>query len=463
MGLHVIILAAGQGTRMHSDIPKVLHPVAGKPLLFHVLNTITTLTPDQIYIVHGHGGKQLQQTFADYPTPITWVHQKQQLGTGDAVKQVLPHLQTDDTALILLGDMPLIAAECLRRLLQQITQATDIGVLTANVTDPSGLGRIVRDKTCQHIHAIIEDKEIADTHINDLTPAEIRAICEINTGVLALPVAVLQQYLPKIRDDNNKGEYYITDVITLAAQAKHTIHPIVCEHAWQALGVNTRIQLAQVERHYQHAQALALMQQGVTIIDPKRIDIRGTLHAGRDVTIDVNTVFEGDVQLGDGCYIAPNVIIRDSQLADKVHVQAHSVIEGARIGAHSQIGPFARLRPGSQLAEHVHIGNFVELKNTTIAAHSKACHLTYLGDATIGAYTNIGAGTITCNYDGINKFQTNIGDHVFIGSNTLLRAPVSIGNHATTGAGAVIRHDVNDYQLSITWQEQRFKDDWKRK
>ncbi len=462
MGLHIIILAAGQGTRMCSDKPKVLHTVANNPILSHVLATAAALTPDHMYVVYGDHGEQLQQAFVDYPTPITWVHQTQQLGTGDAVKQVLPLLNADDRALILLGDMPLIATACLQTLLTTLTTPTDIGVLTACVTDPTGLGRIIRDCQCHHVQAIIEDKDIANTRINKLTPADIYAIHEINTGVFALSVALLQRYLPKLNSDNVQDEYYLTDIIALAHQDNHTIYPVVCEHEWQALGVNTRAQLANVERHYQRVQAEALMQQGATLIDPSRIDIRGTVRVGRNVVIDVNTVFEGDVSLGDNCYIAPNTIIRHSQLADNVNVYANSVIDGATIAAHSTIGPFARIRPGTQLAEHVHIGNFVELKNVTIGEHSKAGHLSYLGDANVGAYTNIGAGTITCNYDGVNKFETTIGDHVFIGSNTLLRAPVSIGDHATTGAGAVIRRNVGSNQLSITWQEQQIRDDWQR-
>ena len=450
--LQIVILAAGSGTRMQSSQSKVLHSVAGKPLLWHVLNTAVALKPAGIHIIHGAHSEQLQQTFADYPFKLNWVHQSLQCGTGDAVKQVLPFLSEEDTLLTLYGDMPLITPDCLQRLLAVLsTQA--LGVLTAKVADPFGLGRIVRDESGKWITQIVEEK--------DIQTAAVRAIDEINTGVLAGSAKLFKQYLPVIDCNNAQQEYLLTDLIALV-QSAYKVLPVLCNDPKQASGVNTRAQLACAERDYQDQQAKKLMENGVSLIDPKRIDIRGQVCAENDVCLDVNVILEGDVTLRKGCYIEPNVIIRNSTIGKHVRIKANSVIEGAVIGDHAQVGPFARIRPETHLGENTHVGNFVELKKTTMGAHSKAGHLTYLGDAKIGEHTNIGAGTITCNYDGANKAVTKIGNHVFLGSNTLLRAPVTIGDHATTGAGTVVRRDVKVGQLSLTWQEQQHKDNWVR-
>ncbi|MCD6055724.1 MAG: glmU [Gammaproteobacteria bacterium] len=451
MAFHIIILAAGQGTRMRSDKPKVLHPVAGKPILAHILNTVNGLKPKLIHVVYGYGGEQLQKAFENYPVPIHWVNQPKQQGTGDAVKHVLPFLNEKDTVLILLGDMPLISERCLQDLVKILDKKDQMGVLTACVEDPDGLGRIIRDEDGKKVIAIQEQKDIKEDRIHQIN--------EINTGVFALPVSLLQRYLPRITNRNAQGEYYLVDLVELLHREGITIIPIVCKESWQALGINNKAQLSKVERQYQRLQVAKLMEQGVTVIDPERVDIRGELRVGKEVTIDVNTIFEGEVSLGEGTYIGANTIIKDSTIGKGVRIASHSVVEGATIGDNSAVGPFARIRPGTILAEEVHIGNFVELKKAKLGKNTKAGHLTYLGDAIVGSYTNIGAGTITCNYDGCNKYETRIGDHVFIGSNTLLRAPVNIGDHATTGAGAVIRHDVDKNQLSITWQKQLFNNE----
>jgi bifunctional UDP-N-acetylglucosamine pyrophosphorylase / glucosamine-1-phosphate N-acetyltransferase len=433
--LNVVILAAGQGKRMRSDLPKVLQPIAGKPMLAHVVATARELSPVSICVVHGHGGEQVRETLA--ASGLLWAKQDPQLGTGHAVLQALPALEkvgSGNTAtLVLYGDVPLIRAATLQRL---IDAAGDdrLALLTARLDDPHGYGRIVR--VGGKVVRIVEEKDADDAE---------RAIREINTGILAAPYAALARWLPQLGNLNAQGEYYLTDIVAMAvAEGMEvvTAHP---DANWEADGVNSKAQLARLERIHQRNLAEALMEQGVTLADPDRIDIRGELVCGRDVFIDVNCVFEGHVELQDGARIHANCVIQD-----------------AVVGPHSIIGPFARLRPGTVLAEDVHIGNFVEVKNATIAAHSKANHLAYVGDATIGSRVNVGAGTITCNYDGANKHRTVIEDDVFIGSDTQLVAPVTVGKGATLGAGTTLTRDAPPDSLTVSRPKQVSLAGWKR-
>ncbi|MFV5397692.1 bifunctional UDP-N-acetylglucosamine diphosphorylase/glucosamine-1-phosphate N-acetyltransferase GlmU [Acinetobacter baumannii] len=448
MSTTVIILAAGKGTRMRSQLPKVLQPLAGRPLLGHVIKTAKQLLAENIITIYGHGGDHVKKTFAQ--ENIQWVEQAEQLGTGHAVQMTLPVLPKDGISLILYGDVPLVRQTTLEQLIE-VSNKTGIGMITLHVDNPTGYGRIVRQDG--KIQAIVEHK--------DATEAQ-RQIQEINTGIYCVSNAKLHEWLPKLSNENAQGEYYLTDIVAMAVADGLEIASIQPELAFEVEGVNDRLQLAAIEREFQKQQAKELMQQGVTFADPARFDLRGTVKVGHDVRIDVNVIIEGDCELGDFVEIGAGCILKNTTIAAGTKVQAYSVFDGAVVGENTQIGPFARLRPGAKLANEVHIGNFVEVKNTTIGLGSKANHFTYLGDAEIGAESNIGAGTITCNYDGANKHKTTIGDAVFIGSNSSLVAPVTIGNGATVGAGSVITKDVAEQSLSFERAQQISKANYQR-
>ena len=446
--LSVIILAAGQGSRMKSSLPKVLHPLGGKPLLGHVIDAASSLAPRHILVVYGHGGEQVPQGINN--DRIGWVLQAEQLGTGHAVVQAIPQLDDSEAVLVLYGDVPLIKTETLAEL--TVLAETSLALLTVHLENPTGYGRIIRNQQ-GHVEAIVEEKDASDKQ---------RKVTEVNTGILAVNAGKLKGWLEQLSNDNAQGEYYLTDVIAMAVAAGTevvTVHP---GDETEVMGVNSRAQLAMLERAYQQNCAEQLMQQGVTIIDPARIDIRGKVNAAQDVTLDINVVLEGTVSLGEGTYIGPNVVIRDCTLAEHVEVYAMSVLEQAQVGSGSRIGPFARLRPGTELAENTHIGNFVEIKNSQVAQGSKINHLSYVGDSTVGARVNIGAGTITCNYDGANKHRTIIGDDAFIGSDSQLVAPVEVGKGATIGAGTTLTTTAPDGELTLTRVKQKTIKGWKR-
>jgi bifunctional UDP-N-acetylglucosamine pyrophosphorylase/glucosamine-1-phosphate N-acetyltransferase len=448
MSLDIVILAAGQGTRMRSALPKVLHPVAGKSMLGHVIDTARQLKPQGIHVVIGHGAELVRDRLA--ADDLNFVLQAEQLGTGHAVAQALPAL-TAERVLILYGDVPLIEAETLERLLQLVNEQ-QLGLLTVDLQDPTGYGRIVRDNSGV-VKAIVEHKDASD---------EQRQISEGNTGILAVPGKRLGEWLGRLSNSNAQGEYYLTDVIAMAVADGLVVATEQAKDEMEVLGANDRIQLSQLERHYQLRAARRLMTQGVTLIDPARFDLRGEVTVGRDVLIDINVILEGRVVIEDGVQIGPNCVIKDSVLRQGAIVKANSHLEGAEMGEASDCGPFARLRPGSVLKAKAHVGNFVELKNTVMGEGAKAGHLSYLGDAEIGARTNIGAGTITCNYDGANKFKTVMGEDVFIGSNSALVAPVTLGDRATTGAGSVVTVDVPADTLAVGRAKQRNIEGWKR-
>lgn len=446
--MNIVILAAGQGKRMHSHLPKVLHPLAGKPLVAHVLDTARSLSPSRLCVVYGHGGDTVRSSL-DAPD-LGWALQEPQLGTGHAVKQALPHLASSAVTLILYGDVPLIQADTLKKLVQSAQGG--LAILTVELADPTGYGRIVRDPAGS-VLGIVEQKDASATE---------RAIREVNTGIMALPTAHLGEWLSQLSDDNAQKEYYLTDVVSMAVAAGvpvHTVHP---HGEWEVLGVNSKVQLAELERIAQKHVAYRLMEQGVRLADPARLDVRGDLQCGRDVFIDVNCVFEGKVVLDEAVEIGPNCVLKNARIGAGVRIAAFSHIEDAVVGADSVIGPFARLRPGTELGAGVHIGNFVEVKNSSIAAQSKANHLAYIGDATIGSRVNVGAGTITCNYDGANKFRTVIEDDVFIGSDTQLVAPVVVGRGATLGAGTTLTRDAPPDTLTLSRSQQISIIGWKR-
>lgn len=449
MGIEIIILAAGQGTRMRSALPKVLHPLGGTPLLQHVIATAQTLNADAIHVVYGHGGEQVRAALADMP--VQWVEQTQQLGTGHAVAQALPAIADGQTVLVLYGDVPLIEADTLQTLAAP-AMGGDFGLLTAFLDDPFGYGRILRDDTGQVI-GIVEQKDASE---------EQRCINEINTGFLAANAGQLRQWVAQLDTGNAQGEYYLTDIIALAHRDGVPIHTSQPKTLFETLGVNDRVQLAALERHYQFQRAETLMRAGVTVRDPSRLDVRGTLSMGRDGLVDVNVVFEGQIEIGERVSIGPNTLIRNARIGDDVTIFANCVIEDAEIGSASRIGPFARLRPETRLSDHVHVGNFVEIKKSDVAAGSKINHLSYIGDSSIGGRVNIGAGTITCNYDGANKHRTIIGDDVFIGSDTQLVAPVSVGDGATIGAGSTITRDAPAGELTLSRSKQQTRTGWKR-
>ena len=449
MKLEVVILAAGQGTRMRSAQPKVLHALAGRALVHHVIDTAGELNAAAIHTVIGHGAEKVQQHLQQLPTQ--WALQERQLGTGHAVAQAMPAVADDSVVLVLYGDVPLVQAQTLRNLLAAVNDG-QIALLTVWLDDPTGYGRILRDAG-GHISAIVEQKDASEAQ---------RAIREVNTGILAAPARLLKQWLPQLSASNAQGEYYLTDIIGLAVSQGVAVVAQQPQSPEEVQGVNNRLQLAELERHYQLTVAERLMTDGVTLADPARIDVRGTLVTGRDVFIDINCVFEGDVRLGDNVRIGPNCVIRDATIGDGADIESHSLIDGAVVGTAAHVGPFARLRPGTELAAKAKVGNFVETKKTYIGTGSKVNHLTYVGDCTIGIDANVGAGTITCNYDGVNKFKTQIGDGAFIGSNSSLVAPVSIGRNATVGAGSVVTHDVPDAQLAVARGRQKNIEGWQR-
>ncbi len=449
MKLGVVILAAGKGTRMRSAIPKVLHPLAGRPLIGHVLDAAHALGAAHIVSVYGHGGDQVPAAMSD--SSCSWVEQAERLGTGHAVMQAMPAMAEMDRVLVLYGDVPLIEPETLDRLVAD-SACTQLGLLTMRLADPSGYGRIVRDKR-GHVLRIVEHKDASEAEL------EIR---EVNTGIIVADRGRLDGWLSRIGNDNVQGEYYLTDVIGLATGDGVEIATAEPETLEEVAGVNDRAQLAELERYHQRRLARSLMLEGTTIIDPARIDIRGSLRCERDVILDVNLVCEGRVRLGADVRIGPNCVLKDCEIGPGTEVFANSVIEGARIGAGARIGPFARLRPEAEIGDRCHIGNFVEIKKSRVAEASKVNHLTYIGDADIGAHVNVGAGTITCNYDGANKHRTVIGHGAFVGSNSALVAPVTIGAAATIGAGSVISRDAPAGKLTLTRAKQMTVDHWQR-
>ena len=448
MSLDIVILAAGQGTRMRSALPKVLHPVAGNSMLGHVIHSARQLSPQGIHVVIGHGGERVREQLAG--GDLNFVVQDRQLGTGHAVAQALPAL-TAETVLILYGDVPLIQVETLQRLLTLVTDQ-QLGLLTVTLDNPAGYGRIVRDAR-HRVSAIVEHKDATDAQ---------KAIKEGNTGILAVPGKRLADWLGRLSNNNAQSEYYLTDVIAMAVNDGLVVATAQPDDAMEVQGANDRQQLAELERHYQLREAGRLMALGVTLRDPARFDVRGDVTVGRDVMIDVNVILEGRVVIEDNVSIGPNCVIKDSTLRKGAIIKANSHLEGAIVGEGADAGPFARLRPGSVLDARAHVGNFVELKNAHLGEGAKAGHLTYLGDAVIGARTNIGAGTITCNYDGANKHKTVMGEDVFIGSNNSLVAPVHISSGATTAAGSTINQDVPAEQLAVARARQRNIDGWTR-
>jgi len=446
--MNIIILAAGQGKRMHSNLPKVLHPLAGKALVAHVIDTARSLSPEKLCLVYGHGGDTVRSTLTAHD--LAWALQEPQLGTGHAVMQALPHLDGAGTTLVLYGDVPLIQAETLKKLL--LAARDGLAILTIEMADPGGYGRIVRNAAGQVV-SIVEQKDASASELS---------IREINTGIMALPTARLGEWLGALSNDNAQKEYYLTDIVGMAVAAGLPVRTAQPQGEWEVLGVNSKVQLAELERIAQRRTAEQLMEQGVRLADPARLDVRGELVCGRDVFIDVNCVFEGKVVLDEAVEIGPNCVLKNARIGAGTRLAAFSHIEDALIGPDSVIGPFARLRPGTELAAGVHIGNFVEIKNSKIAAQSKANHLAYIGDAVIGSRVNIGAGTITCNYDGANKFQTIIEDDVFIGSDTQLVAPVTVGRGATLGAGTTLTRNAPPDTLTVSRPRQVSLPGWKR-
>lgn len=447
--LHIVILAAGQGTRMRSELPKVLHVMGHQSLLAHVLDCTAALNPDTAHVVYGHGGDIVPKTLANYKAH--WVLQAEQLGTGHAVMQALPDINDDATVLVLYGDVPLIRADTLAPLVADATNGK-LAILTAVLDDASGYGRIVRDEN-QQIQAIVEHKDAnEDQH----------AIREINTGILAAPAKWLKDVLSRIRNNNAQGEYYLTDIIALAVADGMSVTGSQPQAVVEILGVNSKQDLATMERQYQSQQVAQLLEQGVTVRDPARLDIRGSVTVGKDVEIDVNVILEGDVSLGDGVKLGANCIIRDSSIGADSEIKPNSLVEESTIGSNCGVGPFARLRPETQLRDGAQIGNFVEVKKSDIGKGTKINHLSYIGDTIIGEDTNIGAGVITCNYDGANKHQTIIGNDVFVGSDVQLVAPVTIADGATIGAGSTVNKDVPADKLSLSRSPLKTVEGWER-
>jgi bifunctional UDP-N-acetylglucosamine pyrophosphorylase/glucosamine-1-phosphate N-acetyltransferase len=455
MTLSIVILAAGQGKRMNSALPKVLQPLAGRPLLGHVLAAARALEPAAVHVVYGHGGEQVQTALSAELTVVaprsSWVLQAEQKGTGHAMQQALPALQDDEIVLVLYGDVPLVQPETLRALVA-LAGPKSLGLLTVELPDPTGYGRIVRDARGKVLR-IVEQKD---------ANARERKIREGNTGIMAVPVKRLRGWLGKLRNANAQGEYYLTDIIAMAVKDKVKVAPLAAPTVAEVLGINDRIQLAEAEDALQRSRARALMVAGATLADTVRVHVRGEVVVGRDVFIDINAVFEGRVVLGDGVIVGPGCVLRDCEIAAGVRLNAYCVIEGATVGAGAIIGPFARLRPGAALGPDVHIGNFVEIKNSTMGAGAKANHLAYVGDATVGPRANIGAGTIVANYDGANKHHTVIGADAHTGSNSVLVAPVSVGDGATVGAGSTITKDVPAGTLAVARGKQVAIAGWKR-
>ncbi|KMZ11384.1 N-acetylglucosamine-1-phosphate uridyltransferase / Glucosamine-1-phosphate N-acetyltransferase [Candidatus Burkholderia humilis] len=447
--MNIVILAAGMGKRMRSALPKVLHQLAGRPLLSHVIDTARTLSPTRLVVVIGHDADKVREMVG--APDVQFVVQDKQLGTGHAVQQALPLLDASVPTLVLYGDVPLTRASTLERLAD--AAGTDrYAVLTVTVDNPTGYGRIVRD-TQGKVRKIVEQK--------DASPDELE-IAEINTGIILTPTRQLEAWLSSLKNDNGQGEFYLTDVVERAIESGVEVVTAQPDAEWEKLGVNSKVQLAELERVHQRNVAYALLEAGVTLADPARIDVRGTLECGADVSIDVNCVFEGRVTVGDNVTIGPNCVIRDATIGAGTRIDAYTHIEGASTGAKVVLGPYARLRPGAQLSDEAHVGNFVEVKNAVIGHGSKANHLTYIGDSDIGAHTNVGAGTITCNYDGANKHRTVIGDDVFIGSDTQLVAPVRVGNGVTIAAGTTVWKDVGDGELVLNEKNQVSRTDYAR-
>ena len=446
--LNIVILAAGKGTRMFSNKPKVLHEVAGRPILRHVIDCAKALNPAKIVVVYGFGGDLVKNTFSG--ENIIWVEQAQQLGTGHAVQQAAPHLDADATTLILLGDVPLVDAQSCEKLLAKANN--QLAIQSFNKADPTGYGRIVR--THDAVTAIVEHK--------DATEAQ-KSIKEVNTGIMAMPAKALKHWLAGLSNNNAQGEYYLTDIVGFAVRDKVNVVAEITDDEWSVTGINSKQDLAQIERVYQQRNAEALLKNGVTLADPARLDVRGTLVCGRDVEIDVNCVFEGEVTLGDNVKIAANCIIKNAHIENSTLILPFTHIDDAHIGENSRVGPYARIRPGTTLAAETHVGNFVELKNAQVDIGSKINHLSYVGDTTVGKNVNIGAGTITCNYDGVNKHRTVIEDGVFVGSDTQLVAPVIIGKNATIAAGSTITKNVPADGLTVCRaKEQKTYPNWKR-
>jgi len=447
-GLHIIILAAGEGTRMQSDRPKVLHTVGGVPMLVHLLRTASSLEPDAIHVVVGSGAERVQEACKDFP--VNWVEQAERRGTGHAVDQAMPDIPDDAHALVLLGDHPLIPTSVLKEMF--IQPWPSLAVLTMVLEEPRGYGRIERDRTGR-INGIVEER--------DATPAQ-RAINEVNTGIILAKAGPLREWLKQLGCSNSKNEYYLTDIFAIAHKQGHEIRAVKAPDPRDLQGANDRRQVAALEHRYRQRMADALMNQGVSLLDPARIDVRGNVTVGRDVIIDINVVLEGDIELGDGVSIGPGCVLTNCKLAAGTIVKAHSVLEGVQTTGACEIGPFARLRPGTELSEGSRVGNFVEVKNSRLGENSKASHLSYVGDSQVGDRVNIGAGTITCNYDGANKHKTIIEDDVFIGSDSQLVAPVTIGKGATIGAGSTISKNAPAGELTVTRAKQTTVRGWQR-
>lgn len=449
MQADIVILAAGQGSRMKSKLPKVLHPLAGRSLVQHVIDQASTLSDAKMHIVVGHGAAAVETALAGQGA--AFYLQAEQLGTGHAVAQAMPGLVSEGVTLVLYGDVPLTPASTMQSMVQ-IAEQGRLALLTVVLDNPTGYGRILRNDV-KNVIGIVEQKDAS---------ADQLKIKEVNTGILALPTARLAEWLPQLSSNNAQGEYYLTDLIAMAAAASVSIETLNPGSEYEVQGVNNRRQLAELERWYQLQQAGRLMDEGVTLADPSRVDVRGHLTTGTDCFFDINVIFEGEVRLGSNVSIGPNTLLRDCQIGDNVEILANSHIDGARVAAGAQIGPYARLRPGTDLAMNTKVGNFVEIKKATVGEGSKVNHLSYIGDAHIGADVNVGAGTITCNYDGVNKSLTEIGDNAFIGSNTALVAPVKIGAGATIGAGSTITQQVANEQLAVARSKQRNIDAWAR-
>ena len=446
--MNVVILAAGQGKRMHSNLPKVLHPIAGKALAKHVIDSARFLNPAKLIVVYGHGGELVRSVLA--ADDVYWAEQAQQLGTGHAVAQALPQISGTAQTLVLYGDVPLTKPATLKRLLH--AAGDGLGILTVNLNNPSGYGRIVRDAH-GNVQRIVEEKDANQDE---------KSIQEVNTGIMVIPAERLAAWLGQLKNDNTQGEYYLTDIVALAVAEGVAIRTAQPDGEWEVLGVNSKVQLAELERQHQRNLADGLLVAGVRLADPARIDIRGELHHGRDVFIDVGCIFEGNVELADAVEVGPYCVLKNVKVGAGTRIAAFCHFDNAEIGPDGVLGPYARLRPGTKLGPEVHIGNFVEVKNTIIGAQSKANHLAYIGDAEIGQRVNVGAGTITCNYDGVNKFKTVIEDDVFIGSDTQLIAPVTVGRGATLGAGTTLTKNAPPDALTVSRAKQLTLLDWKR-
>lgn len=446
--LNIVILAAGKGTRMHSNKPKVLHEIGGKPILAHVIDCAKSLNPQKIIVVYGYGGETVREAFAH--EKIIWVKQVEQLGTGHAVQQATPYLDDDANTLIMLGDVPLVNVDACKKLIQSADK--QLAILSFNKVDPTGYGRVIRNNHL--VTAIVEHKDATEIQ---------RKITEVNTGIMAMPNIHLKNWLSRLSNYNAQGEYYLTDIVAFAVDDKVNVIAEMTADEWSVTGINSKVDLTQIERVHQNRIAQQLLQQGVTLKDSARLDVRGTINCGRDVEIDVNCVFEGNVTLGDNVKIAANCVIKNAIIAAGTQIAAFTHIDDAEIGENSRIGPYARLRPGTTLAAETHVGNFVELKNAQVDTGSKINHLSYVGDASVGKNVNIGAGTITCNYDGANKFRTVIEDGAFIGSDSQLIAPVNIGKNATIAAGSTITRDAPADALTFCRaKEQKTIVGWKR-